>query len=129
MKKVFLLFIVVVSIFIMFACTSSKNNDIDNSIKYTKEFPYLPSYEDEMELIEFKEGEKGEVDIATYLVKNTSPNEFLARYEELLIANGWKNSFDNKPVSINMEKDDHIAIIITPPIKDETSLKVMIYSK
>lgn len=53
----------------------------------------------------------------------------LSTYENLLLEQGWENTFDNKPVSINMEKEDHIAIIVTPPIEEGEDLIVMIYSR
>ena len=134
MKRISLFLIFLLLIFTLLSCNSSNINDnnddsISNKDNYTKEFPYLPNYKEAMELVDFKEGEGEEVDIATYSVQGATPEEFLSTYEQLLIENEWENTFDNKPVSINMAKEDHIAIIITPPIEEGEDLIVMIYSK
>lgn len=134
MKKIALLLIPLLLVFTISSCRSSNDQEneggIDNDIQYTEEFPYLPAYGENMELIEFREGEGEDVDIATYSVQNITADEFLTDYEELLIENNWENTFDNKPVSINMKKEEHIAIIIVPPIEEEEEdLTVLIYSK
>lgn len=81
MKKIYLLLLLSFLIVTTLSCKSSRDNNqdhgMDNKMQYTDEFSYLPAYEKDMELIEFKEGEEGEVDIATYLVKDTSPNGFV----------------------------------------------------
>ncbi len=124
MKEKYIFFTLFLCIFLLVTCGPDQKSQ-----PYSKEFPYLPSYHGQMELIEFEDKGTGEMSIATYSVPSITGHEFLMEYETLLLKEGWVNTFDNKPVSINMEKEDHLAIIITPPAKEGENLIVIIYSQ
>ncbi|ABR50246.1 hypothetical protein Amet_4165 [Alkaliphilus metalliredigens QYMF] len=132
MKRMFVFILSLLMLATMASCASSNNGESEDDNRYTKEFPYLPDYEESMKLIEFKEGEGEDLDIGTYSIPNTTPEGFLSRYEEILVENGWENTLDNKPISINMKKEEHIAIILVPPIDEEdkadTDIIVLIYA-
>lgn len=97
--------------------------------KSDKEFPYLPTYEN-MTFENFIEStEKGGLNRANFTVKNTKYKDFLADYEKILQQDGWEMVDDRKPFSINVKKEDHVAIIILTSKEGEEDIQGMIYSK
>jgi hypothetical protein len=123
MKKYSIILLVLILTSTLLSCRTSDNN----KGQYTKEFPYLPSYGN-IKLVKVEKATPGGMDKATYTVSNTTPKEFLSGYEQHLTASGWKKTLDNKPVSINMEKEDHKAIILVIPEEKAKNLTVIIFS-
>lgn len=119
MKK--LSFIIVI-LFLMpsfLGCTSDK----------TSYFPYLPAYEN-MEFTNFEEStDKEGLNHATFIVKDVPYEKFLTTYENILHENGWKTIDDKKPFSINLEKENHILIMILSSNRKDKDIEGLIYSK
>lgn len=124
MKKTFAFILALLLISILLSCQATDNNNADE----IEEFSYLPIYEG-MELISVEKAPTDEgMDKGTYKISNTTPEEFLTNYENYLAENGWKKTDDNKPVSINMEKEDHKAIVIIPSVEDGDELTVIVFT-
>ncbi|MBB6215970.1 hypothetical protein HNQ80_002061 [Anaerosolibacter carboniphilus] len=123
MKKYSMILLVLILTASLISCRSSDTNNR----QYIKEFPYLPAYGN-MKFVKFEKATADGIDRATYTVSNTNPEEFLSGYEQHLTENGWKNTLDNKPISINMEKENHKAIILVTPEEKAKNLTVIIFS-
>lgn len=89
-------------------------------ISYTKEFPYLPSYKNmvaELEEKNEKQGQENEKQLSelqkvTYTIKNAELENVLTEYETILHKDGWKTTLDGKPNMLQLEKENHTALII-----------------
>ncbi|QZY56334.1 hypothetical protein [Crassaminicella profunda] len=94
-----------------------------------KPFAYLPAYEP-MTFENFEKATEEEgLDHATFTVKNSSYENFLADYENFLHENGWKTTDDKKPLSLNLKKNDHIVILVLTSKNTDKDVKGLIYSK
>jgi hypothetical protein len=127
MRKYLIIFVILILTLSLISCGTTDSNNDDN-LQYTKEFPYLPNYKN-MEFVTLEKATDDGMDRATYKVTNTTPEEFLSGYEEHLTKEGWKNTLDNKPVSINMEKENHKAIITVPSSEGNGDITVFIFSE
>lgn len=96
-------------------------------ISYTKEFPYLPSYKD-MVTISDKENENQEQvsdsKKVTYSIKNGDLENILTEYETILHEDGWKTVIDGKPNMLQLEKDQHTALIVAYNKDNEIRLDI-----
>lgn len=99
---------------------------LNSKVKYTKEFSYLPQCK-EMKLEQSEPGKDDQFGNAVYKVKNEGYDTYLKKYEKVLKKDGWKINKDEKPSSIEAEKDKHILRINVVDSKD--SLTVLIWTK
>lgn len=95
-------------------------------VKYTEEFAYLPAYPG-MTFAEKKPTEDQSFTNATYKVTNVKGDEVLKNYEDILKNDGWKVTQDNKPSTITVEKDKHMAVIV--PIQEQNDVTIFISTK
>lgn len=104
-------------------------------VSYTKEFPYLPSYNNmvaktnetennETDNVEENENQTPELKKVTYVVKDVDMENALSEYEEILNNDGWKTTFDGKPNMLQVEKDDHTALILIYSKNNEILLDI-----
>jgi predicted small lipoprotein YifL len=93
---------------------------------YLKEYSYLPAHDNMTIVEEAKENEGGFLE-ATYEVKESSYDEVLNEYEQILVKDGWKITNDQKPGIITAEKDTHQAIFI--PRIDNEKLLLLVSAK
>lgn len=113
-------------------------------IPKTKEFPYLPSYpnlvaeveeednvdegsEVEEETGDIEDVEKNELRKITYIVSDVDKETILKEYEEILHRDGWKTTIFSESNLLEVEKDDHLAIIVV--YQKDDMLKLEITSK
>lgn len=99
---------------------------LNNKVKYTKEFSYLPQCK-EMKLEQSEPGKDDQLGNAVYKVENEDYDTYLKKYEKVLKKDGWKINKNEKQSSIEAEKDKHIARINVVDSKD--SLTVLIWTK
>ncbi|MFZ5968869.1 MAG: hypothetical protein ACOYVK_17070 [Bacillota bacterium] len=117
MKKIVLLLIFIMSI-----------NTTACQLLGKKEFSQLPKYEN-MEQVDFQEAETPEgLDKAIYTLDNTTAEDFLNEYEKKMHAEGWTTTNDNKPVSIDLKKDNQITVVVVKPTNDDNTIEVNIFS-
>lgn len=132
MKKV--VSIILICIFILVSCKTTnnnidKNNATDNNLTYTTEFSFLPSHPN-MEFVEIvKQGKENEYSSATYIVKNSTREQVIDEYMNILENDSWDITAD-KPIIINAKKDSHQAIIyINPSENSENDVSLTIVAK
>ncbi|WP_129600552.1 hypothetical protein [Anaerophilus nitritogenes] len=119
MKK----YIVYPIIFILLFCSCA------NKKEYIKEFPYLPQYEN-LKITDFEEAkDKNGLNHSNFSVKNVQFENFLSDYEKILRDHNWKTIDDKKPFSIQVQKDDHFAIIVITSQQKDKDIKGIIYAK
>ncbi len=110
MKRMFILLVLVPLTLFCISCSPR--------ISYTKEFPYLPSYNNmvaksnEMENGVENEEQTGELKKVTYTIKDVDIENILTEYEKILQDDGWKITLDGKPNMLQIEKDEHTALIV-----------------
>ncbi|MGC7871261.1 hypothetical protein ACPUYX_06975 [Desulfosporosinus sp. SYSU MS00001] len=114
MKKIatfILLFLLVVG---LTACNSKPPSDTSqNTVTYTKEFSYLPAYNN----MQYQNlTQTGQSQTARYLIKNTTVDKVLKDYGDILKNDGWTLSWsytkDKKPASLVAQKDNHTVALL-----------------
>ncbi|WP_425449053.1 hypothetical protein [Dethiothermospora halolimnae] len=119
MKKIFTLIIMFLLVTTIISCGS--NTD------YTKEFSYLPKYEN-MELEKVIEpNNDSEYSTATYIISDANREAVMEGYEKVLHSDNWKTTYDNKPNLITVEKEEHEATIMA--YQEENNVKLAIAIK
>ncbi len=87
----------------------TENNEIDNN---------------ETDNNEENENQTPELKKVTYVVKDVDIENALSEYEEILINDGWQTTFDGKPNMLQVEKDDHTALILIYSKNNEILLDI-----
>jgi len=64
-----------------------------------------------------KQGQENEKQLSelqkvTYTIKNAELENVLTEYETILHKDGWKTTLDGKPNMLQLEKENHTALII-----------------
>lgn len=92
---------------------------------YTTEFPYLPSYSSPMELQEFTELAQSDYSKAYYIIKDTKNEDVLVNYEKILTQDGWTVYEDKKPLSVALEKEDHVVMLLPQQVQSDVNLQIV----
>ncbi|WP_353097106.1 hypothetical protein [Tissierella praeacuta] len=96
-------------------------------ISYTEEFPYLPSYKNMVAITDEtseNQEESSELKKVTYTIKDTKLEDVLTSYETILHEDGWKTTLDGKPNMLQLEKENHTALIVAYNKNDEVRLDI-----
>lgn len=117
MKKILILALVLATLTIT-GCSQK--------VSYLEEFSYLPGVTG-MKVDQFEEAEGDGFANAIYKIKDEDYEDFLDKYEEILLKDGWEIAEENKPENLEATKDDHIARINVVDSKEE--LMILIWAK
>ena len=120
MKKFTGLLSALILCFALTACGSSASGS-----GYTKEFDYLPVFTERMELQSFAPIDQSDYSQAIYIIENTENAAVLEKYEEILLADGWTVYEDKKPISIGLNKEDHVLVLLPQQVEDDVHLMVV----
>lgn len=95
-------------------------------IVYTKEYNYLPQYKN-MIVDKYEPSKNDQFGNAIYKLKGVDYNDFLNKYEKVLVRDGWKVTGGKKPENIEVTKGEHIAKINAVNSKDY--ITILIWTK
>lgn len=138
MKKFLSIFIIPILSISLISCSTNKSNNSNNTAKsnitsnvkitYTKEFSYLPTY-DNMEFQSITTPtDKNKMLTAKYIIKSTTTDKVLNDYAGILKKDGWTVNMslykDGKPFSAAAQKDKHIATLIPQQSGNDVILTV-----
>ncbi|MDQ7093870.1 hypothetical protein REC12_09720 [Desulfosporosinus sp. PR] len=88
---------------------TNTNTSTDNKITYTKEFPYLPSYNSTAAAAYAPAGSKDQYAAAIYIIPNTTDTKVYQNYEAIFKKDGWTITQEQAVVSFSAKKESHIA--------------------
>lgn len=113
MKKTFYIFLTLILIFALTACSPKTPETPNNGqIAYTEEFDYIPKHE-AMVLDSHAEAEEADqFSDALYKLDGVNFDTFLEEYQTLLEKDGWEITEDKKPISISAQKDERVAVFL-----------------
>ena len=92
-------------------------------VTYLEEFSYLPAVEG-MEVDDFEEAKGDGFGNAIYKIADEDYEDFLDKYEEILVKDGWEITEENKPENLEATKDNHTARINVVDINEELQVSV-----
>jgi len=70
------------------------------------------------------EEQLSELQKVTYTIENAKLENVLTEYETILHEDGWKTTLDGKPNMLQLEKENHTALIIVYNQDNEVRLEV-----
>lgn len=100
--------------------------NMNNRVKYTNEYPYLPTYKN-LQVDKYELPKNGQFGNAIYYVKESKYDNFLLEYQKIFVKDGWKITSDKKPESFEAVKGEHIAKVNAVNSKDK--IIVLIWTK
>lgn len=116
-----LIFLILLS---LTACSAKTPSETTQTVTYTKEFSYLPSYNN-MEFQSLTQTPQNQ-SIAKYLIKNTTTEKVLNDYGDILKKDGWTENWsytkDKKPASLVAQKDNHTVSFLPQQTKSNVIL-------
>ena len=111
--------------------TSTNNSTINGSstkTTYTKEFSYLPAYNNDMKAVSTKPADNQGFITAYYAIKNITGTNVLQSYENILKKNGWTIAQEQKTsdvVGFIAKKDTHQATIILLQKNNDVAMAIV----